>query len=222
MKSSMLPGAEVDSTLEDEFDELIIEFAEPLPVRVSEGLHQAIVLSVREKELNRWKRSCLVFKFKMQELGPAHGIILPGFVNLGTNHRQQKTKPSPASKLSRWFRIVADYTGGQRKRVFLPEFKRFLFRVIVTNVRSDNREQKIPDAAQGQIVAEIDSIVQQLGTGQLATTATTGWPKFINGLGPMRADGVDRCEQCTELTPFSYGCRRFCYTHAQLQAGGAD
>jgi hypothetical protein len=173
-------------------------------------------------ELKRWKRSCLVFKFKIQELGPAHGIILPGYVNLGTNDRQQTTKPPTASKLARWWRVIADHTGGQRKRVSLREFRHFLFQIRVVNVKTDNREQDIPDAAQGQIVAEIAAVAQRLGTGQSATTPPQGFPPYIKGLGPLKRDVIDRCEQCSELVSFTYGCRRLCRTHAQWQAGVAE
>ena len=234
MKTSRPPAAEVAAQLENDLNGLTIEFADPLPMRVPEGIHDAIITSIRLLELNRWKRSCLVFKFKIQELGPANGVILPGYVNLGTKDRHQAAKPSTASKLARWWRVVADHTGGQRKRVSLREFRHFLFQVRVANVKTDNREQDIPDAAQEQIVAEIAAIVQRLGTGQPATqppdlvhnerpvtTQTSGYPPFIPGLGPLMKHAIHRCEECDELTAFSYGCRPFCCTHARQHAEGA-
>lgn len=217
----MKPVLDENSMSLPDDQELTIEFAEPLPVHVNEGLHDATVVRIKQTELTRWKRNCLVFTFKIQELGPAHHVILPGFINLGSSARQQKTKPSSSSKLARWWRIIADYTGGSRKRVALGEFKQFLFQVHVANVEHDNRERPIPVSGQGQVVAEIVSIVQKLGTGQ-QTTTTPGYPAFIPSLGPLRSDAVDRCERCDELTPFAYGCRRFCRLHAQQQARGAE
>ena len=234
MGTSMLPAAQVPVHLENDLNGLTIEFADPLPLRVPEGIHDAIITSIRLLDLKRWKRSCLVFKFKIQELGPANGIILPGYVNLGTKDSQQRTKPSTASKLARWWRVIADHTGGQRKRVSLREFKHFLFQIRVVNVKTDNREQDIPVAAQGQTVAEIAAIVQRLGTGQPAiqppdlvhnetpaTTQTSGFPPFIPGLGPLKKDAIHRCEGCDHLTAFSYGCRPFCCMHARQHAKGA-
>ena len=232
-------AADEAAHLEDEPIGQTIEFAEPLPVRVPEGLHDAIVTDVRYMELGQWKRNCLAFKFKITELSPADGIILTGFVNLGGiekgDAKKKAQKPSPASKIARWWRVIADHTGGQRKRVSLAEFKQFLFLVVVTNVRTDNRGQPISDAAQGQIVSEIVAIVSRRRTSQpatnpppysaqnerSATTQTSGYPLFIVGLGPLKKSSVDRCELCSELTPFSYGCRPFCCMHARQYAEGA-
>ena len=158
---------------EDEPIEQIIEFAEPLPVSVSKGEHQATITSVRLVELKRWKRWCLVVKFQLRELGPADGVVLPGYVNLGEtdkdNTKKKMRKPSPASKLARWWRIIANSPGDCRTKVSLPEFKQFLFQVHVTNVETDNRGRDIPEAGQGQEVSEIVAIVSRLGRGQLTT-----------------------------------------------------
>jgi hypothetical protein len=232
-------AADEAAHLEDEPIGQTIEFAEPLPVRVSKGVHQATITSVQLTELKRWKRWCLVVKFQLRELGPADGVVLPGYVNLGEtekgNTKKKMRKPSTASKLARWWRIIADYTGGSRTRVSPQEFKHFLFQVVVTNVETDNREQDIPDAAQGQVVSEIVAIVSRLGTGQpathpaphsaqnerSATTQTSGYPPFIFALGTLKKGSVNRCERCSELTSFSYGCRPFCCMHARQHAEGA-
>ena len=231
-------AADEAAHLEDEPIRQTIEFSEPLPVRVSKGEHQATITSVRLVELKRWKRRCLVVKFQLRELGPADGVVLPGYVNLGEtdkdNTKKKMRKPSPASKLARWWRIIADYTGGSRTHVSLPEFRHFLFQVVVTNVETDNRGQDIPDAGQGQEVSEIVAIVSRLGTDQpsthpplhsvqkdrSATTKNSGYPPFIPGLGPIKKDSVHRCEECDKLTPFSYGCRPFCCIHACQHAEG--
>jgi hypothetical protein len=225
---------------ENELNGLTIEFADPLPVRVSNGVHQAIITSVRLIELKRWKRSCLVFKFQLRELGPAEGVVLPGYVNLGDtekgHHRKKMCKPSAASKLGRWWRIIADYTGGSRTRVSLREFKQFLFEVVVTNIAKDNRERDIPPAAQAQVVSEIEAILSRLSTGQptthrppqlaedvrSTTTQTSGFPRIIPGLGPLKKDAVSRCEQCHEWTAFSYGCRPLCCMHARQHVEGTS
>lgn len=224
---------------ENDLDELVIEFAEPLSVRVSEGPHEATVVGIRRMRLERWKRECLIFKFKIVEGGLAHNVMLCGYVNLGSaeqgDPKKKAKKPSPASKLGRWWRIIADFTGGSRSRVSLQAFKQFLFTINVTNVKIDNRGQGISDAAQGQVVSEITGIVAKLGTEQSTTygrthtaqdkrsttTQTSGFPPFIPGLGPLKKDSVNRCELCSELTSFSYGCRPFCCTHANQHAEGA-
>ncbi len=231
-------AADEAAHLEDDCIELTIEFAEPLPVRVSEGPHEAVVVSIRRVPLGHWKRECLRFKFKIVEVGPAHGVILSGFVNLGGaekgDPKKKSKKPGEASKLARWWRVIADHTGGQRKQVSLAEFKQFLFQVVVTNVRTDNRGQPISDAAQGQVISEIVAIVAALGTGQPAphppshsvqndrstTTKTSGYPRFLAGLGPFKKGSVNRCDLCNEPTAFSYGCRPFCCMHARQHAEG--
>lgn len=233
-------AADEAAHLEDEPIGQTIEFAEPLPVRVPEGLHDATVVNIRRMPLDRWKRECLIFKFKIVEVGPAHGVILSGYVNLGGTEKgdlkKKSKKPSPASKLGRWWRIIADYTGGQRKRASLAEFKQFLFTITVTNVKIDNRGQGISDAAQGQIVSEILAIVSRLGMDQPSThppphssvqkeksvtPKTSGYPPFIPGLGPLKKDSMNQCELCSELTCFSYGCRPLCCMHARQYTEGA-
>lgn len=160
---------EVARKLEEEFALETIELAEPLPIHVTEGKHTAVVVAIRRVTLKHWKREALVFRFRLTELSPANGVSLPGYVNLGGDGKgdaQAKSgRPKPDSKLARWWRIIADHTGGRRDRVTLSAFKRFLFEVEVSNVRTDNRGTTIADAAQGQKVSEITAIVQRLTKG---------------------------------------------------------
>jgi len=55
---------------------------------------------------------------------------------------------------------------------------------------------------------------------QSARTQNSGYPPFIVGLGPLKRDSVNRCEQCNELTSFSYGGRPLCCLHARQQSEG--
>jgi hypothetical protein len=155
---------EVARKLEEEFE--TIELAEPLPMPVTEGPHMAVVVAIRRVTLPHWKRATLVFRFRLTELGPAHGVCLPGYVNLGGGDTPAKSsRPRSDSKLARWWRIIANFTHGRRDRVALSAFKDFVFEVEVTNVRTDNRGHAIAEAAQGQKVSEITAIVQCLTKG---------------------------------------------------------
>lgn len=167
-RSPMRPD-EVARKLEEEFTLETIELAEPLPIPVTEGPHMAVVVAIRRVALKHWKRDMLVFRFRLTELSPAHGVCLPGYVNLGGDGKggaqAKSSRPKPDSKLARWWRIIANFTRGRRDRVTLSEFKHFLFEVEVSNVPTDNRGHAIADAAQGQKVSEIIAIVQRLTKG---------------------------------------------------------
>ncbi|MDK2745306.1 MAG: hypothetical protein NDI90_20590 [Nitrospira sp. BO4] len=215
-----MTAEEVARRLEAELTIGTIELAETIPQRVTPGIHTAVVLNVRVVEYKQYKRCGLKYQFRLAEIGQDNGVILPGYVNLGSlggDGRSRRFKPSAGSKLARWWRVIADHTGGHRKRVMLSEFQNFLFEVVVINVATDSRQRDIPEAARGQAVSEIASIVQRLGE---PSPLPKGYPRFIDGFGPLRADGTDRCEHCQELTPFSYGGRRLCLTHAHQQSGG--
>jgi hypothetical protein len=168
-RQSPMRPEEVARKLEEEFALETIELAEPLPIHVTAGPHMAVVEGIRRVTLTHWKRDALIFRFRLTELSPANGVSLPGYVNLGETgmdgRRPKSGKPKPNGKLGRWWRIIADYTGGRRDRVVLSEFKHFLFEVLVDNVRTDNRQHDIPQAGQGQAVFEIAAIVQHLTKG---------------------------------------------------------
>lgn len=157
---------EVARKLEEEFALETIELAEPLPIHVKEGPHTATIVGYRQLPLPQWSRISRVFRFRLTELSPADGIVLPGYVN---EEKADNGKLKTGSKLARWWRVIADYTGGRRDRIVLAEFRHFLFEISVTNVRTDNRGRSIPEAGQGQVVSEIVSIVQELSPkrGQL-------------------------------------------------------
>jgi hypothetical protein len=153
----MMRAEEVARKLEEEFE--TIDLAEPLPIRVSAGPHTATIVGCRRLPLPQWNRASRVFRFRLTELSPADGVVLAGYA---TEQKETNGKLKANSKLARWWRIIADYTGGRRDRIVLTEFTRFLFEVLVENVRTDNRGRAIPEAGQMQVVSEIVAIVQEL------------------------------------------------------------
>jgi len=144
-------------------DDSHIFLAEPIPMRVSEGEYEAICLSVKRVPLDKWKREALFFCFQIKELGPADGVKLRAYVNLGSSQKKKITAPSPSSKLGRWWRTLLSFDPSLNCQVVSTKaFKEFLFRVRVTNVRQDNRQQAVPEAGQCQVVTEIVSVLGRL------------------------------------------------------------
>lgn len=144
-----------------------LEIDGPL-IRVKPGHYVAECRKVMEKERRQWQRSYFQFLFRLRGIGPENHIILPGFVNV-----PKKGKLSPYSKLGRWARIIAAYTGGRADRVTMKAFGHFLFTVKVetvtkANSKDDRKPFTLPEAAQYEIVSEILDIVGRLAqrTGQ--------------------------------------------------------
>ena len=138
------------------------------PIRVTPGHYAAECLKITKVDQRQWHRTYLQLRFRLRGIGPENHVILPGFVNV-----PKKGKLSPYSKLGRWARIIAAYTGGRADRVTMKAFGQFLFTVKVetvtkANSKDDRKPFTLPEAAQYEIVSEILDIVGRLAlrTGQ--------------------------------------------------------
>lgn len=132
-----------------------------IPDRVTPGQYTVECLKVSKIVRKEWRRTYLQFRFRLRGMGPENMVELPGFANF------PRGKCSAFSKLGRWTRIVAAYTGGRSTRVSLKQFGEFLFTVNVetvqkANSRSDRKPFTLPEAAQYEVVSEILGIVGRL------------------------------------------------------------
>lgn len=132
--------------------------------RVSPGNYAAECLKIIKVERKEWHRTYWQFCFRLRGVGPENGVILPGFVNL-----PKKGKLSAYSKLGRWARILAAYTGCRASRVSMRAFGQFLFTVKVetvkkANSKDDKKHFLLPEAAQYEVVSEILDIVGRLAS----------------------------------------------------------
>ena len=154
----------------------IIEFSEPIQPRVPVREYDAIILSVNRVILPNWRRGSLFFRFQLREVGPAHGVILPGYLNLAgnedeTKHSRKKAvqlkKPSGKSKLARWWRILLEFDPTLNlKAVDLRAFPRYLYRVAVVDVEKDHDQLPVVAAGQYQIVSQITAVIGKLGVSR--------------------------------------------------------
>lgn len=140
---------------------LDIELDTP-PVRITPGNYVAECLKIAKVDRREWRRSYWQFRFRLRGVGPENGVTLPGFVNL-----PRKGKLSAYSKLGRWARIIAAYTGSRASRISMKSFGLFLFTVRVETVtKANSKDHKnlysLPEAAQYEIVSEILDIVGRL------------------------------------------------------------
>lgn len=134
------------------------------PIRVSPGSYAAECLKITKVERREWRRTYWQFRFRLRGIGPENGVVLPGFVNV-----PGRGKVSAYSKLGRWARIIATYTGGRADRVSMKAFGEFLFTVKVETVTTANSKDgrkplMLPEAARYEIVSEILDIVGRLAT----------------------------------------------------------
>ncbi|MGE3977071.1 MAG: hypothetical protein AB7F94_05730 [Nitrospira sp.] len=130
------------------------------PVRVAPGIYAAECLKITKVERREWRRWYWQFLLRLRGVGPENGVILHAFVNV-----PRTGKLSAYSKLGRWTRIIAAYTGARANRVSMRSFGQFLFTVKVETVRTANSGKKpfpLPEAAQYEIVSEILDIVGRL------------------------------------------------------------
>lgn len=138
-------------------------------VRVSPGNYAAECLKITKVDRREWRRTYWQFRFRLRGIGPENHVILPGFVNI-----PRKGKVSAYSKLGRWARIIAAYTGGRADRVTMKAFGQFLFTVKVetvtqANSKGDKKPFTLPEAAQYEVVSEVLDIVGQLAPRSSAT-----------------------------------------------------
>jgi hypothetical protein len=115
--------------------------------------------------------------------------------------------------------------------VTLKSFREFWFRVKVRTV-TRNAAGPLHDRDQYSVVDDIlrvggkrsdlsaDALPppQTEQNGRSATTQPAGYPSFIQGLGPLRKDALNRCESCDEPTAFAYGSHPLCGAHAKQRA----
>ncbi len=148
----------------------VIELHEPIQPTVAVGDYNAVCLSVTTVELKSWKRKSWFFRFQIKEVGPGNGVLLEGFVNLGPPTTNSDTasghsaKRKRETKLRQWWRIVCNFDPNcSRKYISQRAFKKYLFRVRISNVETDNRQRSIPEAGRYQKVDEIIAVVSRLG-----------------------------------------------------------
>ena len=139
------------------------------PIRVTPGHYAAECLKITKVERREWRRLYWQFRFRLRGIGPENHVILPGFVNI-----PRKGKLSPYSKLGRWARIIAAYTGGRADRVTMKAFGQFLFTIKVetvtkANSKADKKPFTLPEAARYEVVSEIIDIVGRLTPRSSAT-----------------------------------------------------
>lgn len=154
----------------------IIELDEPIQPRIATGEYDAVCLSVVPIELTTWYRKALCFRFQIKQVGPAHDVILEGFVNLGEMENSKRKQPkTPAqmfkrkreTKLVKWWRILLTFDPTlSAKRIDPRVFKKYAYRILVSNVETDNRQQKVAPAGQYQKVDQIVSVVGKLGASR--------------------------------------------------------
>lgn len=150
----------------------IIELDEPIQPRIATGEYDAICLSVIPLELTTWRRKALCFRFQIKQVGPAHDVILEGFVNLGETENSKRKQPkTPAhmfrrkreTKLVKWWRILLTFDPTLSAKKIDPQvFKRYAYRIEVSNVETDSRQKKVVAAGQYQKVDQIIAVIGKL------------------------------------------------------------
>jgi hypothetical protein len=164
------PASVADRLVQEIENYSVIELHEPIQPTVAVGDYDAVCLSVSSVELKSWKRKAWFFGFQIKEIGPANGVLLEGFVNLGPLDSKNDTasgssvKRKRETKLLRWWRIICAFDSDcSRKYISQRAFKQYLFRVRVSNVETDNRQRSVPEAGRYQKVDEIIAVVSRLG-----------------------------------------------------------
>ncbi len=157
---------------EVEVSDSVIQLSEPVQPTIPPGEYDAVCLCVTSVILKTWKRRAWFFRFQIKEMGPADGVLLDGFANLGpTDDSKQSSESSTRrrreTKLLRWWRIICNFDQEcSRKYIAQRTFKKYLFRVRISNVKTDNRQRAISEVGQYQIVEEIVGVVSRLGGSQ--------------------------------------------------------
>jgi hypothetical protein len=211
-------------------DDDLIPWTEDQSPRIDPGPYDAVSPSM--KKVNRFGLTTVESQWRLLLPDAHEKIELHGYCNLGpTKH----AKIRPNSKMASWQRAVADFTRGNPKAVTLKSFREFWFRVKVRTV-TRNAAGPLHDRDQYSVVDDILSVggkrsdlsadglppPQIVQDERSATTKTAGYPRFILGLGPLKKDVTQRCEECKELTAFSYGTRPLCVMHARQRAEGGE
>ncbi len=162
-----------DRLLQEIENDSVIELHEPIQPTVTVGEYDAVCLSVISVELKTWKRKAWIFRFQIKEIGPTYGVLLDGFVNLGPLNSSSDVpsgnsgKRKKESKLVRWWRIICKFDSNcSPKYISKCTLTKYLYRVRVSNVTTDNRQRAVPEAGQYQKVDEIIAVVGRLGVSQ--------------------------------------------------------
>ena len=137
----------------DDDNEDLIPWAEDLPPLVEPAEYDARCLQV--KTHTHYRQVKVNFLFEILTEGHAFGVYLRGYCPL-------TTPLSPHSKLAGWFRVIAQYTGYRPSKIPLKAFRDYWFRVRVTTVLTDHRQQPLAPCNQYSRVEDIVSIVGPL------------------------------------------------------------
>lgn len=127
---------------------------EPPPSRVPEGTYDAVVLWVRKR--TAFRREVVVFRFRLVGLHPYKDLELPAYANLNI---QKHGRLSHRSKLTRWWRLIVEASGGRRDRIVLNRFRDFLYQVRVRTVVRGHDDGGLEEGERYEVVAEILNIV---------------------------------------------------------------
>lgn len=171
------PSAVAERLIQEmDWADSVIELDEPIQPRIPTGEYDAICLSVIPIDLTTWRRKAWCFRFQIKQIGPAHDVVLEGFVNLGETENSKRKQPKTPSqtfkrkretKLVKWWRILMTYDPTlSAKRIDPKVFRKYVYRILVSNVETDSRQQKVAPAGQYQKVDQIVSVIGKFGVSR--------------------------------------------------------
>lgn len=130
---------------------------EALPPCIPPGLYDAVILSNKKVRAfqNRW---CVVFTFRIVEQGQYFDVRLPGYANLGNDRKTVR----PCGKLASWCRLIANRSQRRQDRISLNSFRNFYFKVEVSTVVHNSRQQDLPERDRYSIVSDIKDIIGEV------------------------------------------------------------
>lgn len=135
-------------------DDLILEDL----VRIDAGTYEAVVISTRK--VRRFGLVTIEFLFRIISPGSAFDVQLRGYCNLGP---RESSRIGLHSKLARWMRLIATFSGISPSRVTRKSFREYWLRVSVDTVTKDYRQRSLALHDQYSTVTELLEVVGMLG-----------------------------------------------------------
>ena len=133
--------------------------AEALPPLIPPGEYGAVVTAI--KKVFRFGRAMVEFSFRIVTFGPSFNTQLKGYCTVPT--MKIKNVPIPGgSKLARWMRTVAAFTGCRPTRMSLGEFRWYWYTVTVATVTRNHRQQPLRLTDQYSSVVDVVGVIGKL------------------------------------------------------------
>ena len=113
------------------------------PVLITPGTYEAVMVDWKVNYNGYFRRHILLMHFRIIEMGPSHGVILPAWFNVKESKRKTTIKAGWKSDFLRMYQACFDIKLERKDRIPMSTFDSVLLKVEVMTIAKDTKGQPL-------------------------------------------------------------------------------